>query len=103
MKGSTIRRARRDERGFACLQSELMIVIAITGILAAIAIPKFATLIRKSQEGATRRSLSAIRSGLGAYHEDMKGEFPADLAALTGAGKYLAKLPEAKGSVWSGY
>ncbi|MBI5239194.1 MAG: prepilin-type N-terminal cleavage/methylation domain-containing protein, partial [Elusimicrobia bacterium] len=38
---------------------ELMIVVAIIGILAAIAIPKFASLIRKSSEGASKGNLGA--------------------------------------------
>ena len=33
---------------------ELMIVVAIIGILAAIAIPKFAQMLEKSREGATK-------------------------------------------------
>ena len=43
---------------------ELMIVVAIIGILAAIAIPKFSNLIRKSQEGAGKGNLGSIRSAL---------------------------------------
>ena len=43
---------------------ELMIVVAIIGILAAIAIPKFAELIRKSNEGASKGNLGSIRSAL---------------------------------------
>ena len=54
-----------------------MIVVAIIGILAAIAIPKFADLIRKSQEGATKGSLGALRSALTIYYGDMEGVYPA--------------------------
>ena len=75
---------------------ELMIVVAIIGILAAIAIPKFAELIRKSGEGASKGNLGAIRSALSIYYGDMEGQYPTTLAWLTVAGKYLSTVPNAK-------
>ena len=75
---------------------ELMIVVAIIGILAAIAIPKFAELIRKSGEGASKGNLGSIRSSLSIYYGDMEGQYPGELAGLTVAGKYLTSLPTAK-------
>ncbi len=75
---------------------ELMIVVAIIGILAAIAIPKFAELIRKSGEGASKGNLGAIRSALSIYYGDMEGQYPSSLTGLTIAGKYLASIPVAK-------
>src|ERR1700745_2223073 len=75
---------------------ELMIVVAIIGILAAIAIPKFAELIRKSGEGASKGHLGAIRSALRLYYGDMEGVYPTTLSGLTVAGKYLATVPVAK-------
>ena len=75
---------------------ELMIVVAIIGILAAIAIPKFAELIRKSSEGASKGNLGAVRSALSIYYGDLEGTYPANLASLTVAGKYLASVPKAK-------
>lgn len=74
---------------------ELMIVVAIVGILAAIAIPKFAELVRKSREGSTKGNLGAVRSALSIYYSDMEGNYPTDdLAALTVNGKYLTALPK---------
>jgi prepilin-type N-terminal cleavage/methylation domain-containing protein len=75
---------------------ELMIVVAIIGILAAIAIPKFAELIRKSGEGASKGNLGAIRSSLSIYYGDMEGQYPNQIQGLTVAGKYLAVIPVAK-------
>jgi general secretion pathway protein G len=85
---------KEGKRGFTLI--ELMIVVAIIGILAAIAIPKFASLIRKSSEGACKGNLGAIRSALSIYYGDMEGNYPSDLSALTVNGKYLQAIPVAK-------
>ena len=87
-------RRRLSGSGFTLI--ELMIVVAIIGILAAIAIPKFAELIRKSNEGASKGNLGAIRSALSIYYGDMEGSYPDNMAALTVAGKYLSNVPVAK-------
>lgn len=84
----------KADSGFTLI--ELMIVVAIIGILAAVAIPKFADLIRKSSEGATKGSLGAIRSAVSIYYGDLEGTYPTTLEQLTAAGKYLATMPKAK-------
>ncbi len=85
----------RSNKGFTLI--ELMIVVAIIGILAAIAIPKFADLISKSKEGATKGGLSAVRSSLQVYYGDNEGIFPLDgLSVLTDDAKYINEMPEAK-------
>jgi len=65
-------------------------------IVAAIAIPKFADLIRKSNEGATRGNLGAVRSALSIYYGDMEGVYPADVSALTIGQKYIKAIPTVK-------
>ena len=89
------------QRGFTLI--EMMIVVAIIGILAAVAVPKFAEMIRKSKEGATKGSLSALRSALTIYNSDNEGLAPMGLtrigsASLTGAvqqGLALASITDA--------
>jgi prepilin-type N-terminal cleavage/methylation domain-containing protein len=75
---------------------ELMIVVVIIGILATIAIPKFATLVLKSKEGATKGSLGALRSAITIYYGDMEGQYPSVLSTLTTSGKYMASIPVAR-------
>jgi general secretion pathway protein G len=96
----TLNPAFRFQTGFAARAGftliELMIVIAILGILSAVAVPKFSDLIRKSQEGATKGSLSTLRGALHIYYADNEGAYPTDdLACLTINGKYIASIPAA--------
>jgi prepilin-type N-terminal cleavage/methylation domain-containing protein len=77
----------RSSKGFTLI--ELMIVVAIIGILAAVAIPKFADLVTKSKEASVKGNLGAIRSALSIYYGDTEGEYPNDVTTLALAGKYL--------------
>ena len=91
---------KNNKKGFTLI--ELMIVVAIIGILAAIAIPKFASLIDKSKEGATKGALSSVRGALQVYYGDNEGWFPTDTLGNTATeslvvnGKYINAIPVAK-------
>lgn len=85
----------KTKEGFTLI--ELMIVVSIIGILASVALPKFAEMIRKAHEGATKGGLGSMRSALNIYYADMEGQFPSDtLASLTLNGKYLSLIPDAQ-------
>jgi prepilin-type N-terminal cleavage/methylation domain-containing protein len=74
---------------------ELMIVVAIIGLLATISMPKFADFVRKSNEATTRASLGALRSALTIYSAANDGAKPGDhLECLTTDGRYLGKIPK---------
>lgn len=76
---------------------ELMIVVAIIGVLAAIAIPKFASLINKSREGQTKGTLATLRTAISVYYSDTGGIYPMDdLTVLSLNGKYISGIPPAK-------
>jgi len=87
-------RFHRKSKGFTLI--ELMIVVAIIGILAAIAIPRFANLIDRAREARTQGNLGAIRSAMAIHYGTNDGVWPATIAALaTGAnsGPFLDAIP----------
>jgi type IV pilus assembly protein PilA len=87
-----------ESKGFTLI--ELMIVVAIIGILAAIALPQFANLVAKAQEGRTKANLGTIRSSLSIYYGDTEGWYPltttnSNLSTLTVGSRYLETIPNA--------
>lgn len=61
----------RRRSGFTLI--ELMLVVAIIGLLAAIAVPKFAKMVIKAKEASTRGKLGSVRSALSIYYADNVG------------------------------
>ncbi|MFH0948064.1 MAG: type II secretion system protein [Elusimicrobiota bacterium] len=76
--------------GFTLL--ELVIVIAILGVLVAIAMPKWIDLMRKAKEGSTKGNLGVLRSCVKIYYAKNEGIYP---NAMTGGivPEYLEELP----------
>jgi general secretion pathway protein G len=79
----------RAERGFTLL--ELIIVIAIVGILATIAMPALKDLPRRANEAVLKTNLRTMRDVIDQYYGD-KGHYPPSLQALVEGG-YLRHVP----------
>lgn len=81
---------------------ELMIVVAVIALLAGVAVPKFADLIKKSREGSTKGNLAAIKSAIQVYYGDTEGFYPSGpktnpstLLSTTLVPKYIKEIPNA--------
>ncbi|MDD5686496.1 MAG: 16S rRNA (guanine(527)-N(7))-methyltransferase RsmG [Elusimicrobia bacterium] len=100
LPGRTILTIKKKSAGFTLI--ELMIVVALIGILASIVIPKFAEMMRRTKEGKTKGDLGNLRSAIGLYYGDMEGmQYPQNAAAISNESgpvqtKYLSKMSSVK-------
>jgi general secretion pathway protein G len=80
---------RHAEHGFTLL--ELMIVMVVIGLLAAIAIPAYTSNIRNAKEAVLKEDLHTMRQAIDSYTVD-KAKAPQSLDDLVQAG-YLKAMP----------
>ena len=68
-----LKKFRKSQKGFTLI--ELLIVVAIIGILAAIAIPQFSAYRMKAYNSAANSDVKNMKTGFEAYMADQQ-EYP---------------------------
>ena len=85
-----MKRTIKHEAGFTLI--ELMIVMAIIGVLATLAIPSFVSAIKHAREAVLKEDLQTMRGAIDSYTMD-KQKAPQSLDDLVQEG-YLKAVPE---------
>jgi prepilin-type N-terminal cleavage/methylation domain-containing protein len=78
--GRRRRRLLRRERGLTLV--ELMIVVTIIAIIAAVAMAVYQDIIKKSRLAADQGVVSSLRSAVAIYYGRSNGMFPGSLGAV---------------------
>ncbi len=81
---------RKQDAGFTLV--ELMIVMAIIGILAVIAVPSYVTAVKHSREAVLKEDLFVLRGAIDSYTMD-KQKAPQSLDDLIQDG-YIKAIPD---------
>jgi general secretion pathway protein G len=80
----------RSHRGFTLV--ELLVVLSLISILAAMGVVQYRNSVRLAQEAVLKKDLFAMRDAIDQYYAD-KNKYPPSLDALVSDG-YLRSIPE---------
>lgn len=92
-----IRKSLECQKGFTLM--ELMVVIAIIGVLVAIALPKMSQSTKSAKIATAKANIRTVMGALEAYAADHEGKYPKDAVAAsatdvpTDLENYLKKWP----------
>ena len=75
-----LRFRKRDQRGLTLV--ELMIVVTIIAIIAAVAIAVYQDIVKKSKLAADQGIVASLRSAVAIYYGRSNGLFPATMASV---------------------
>ena len=82
--------ASRRQAGFTLV--ELLVVLSLIALLAAMAMVQYKNSIQRSEESVLKTNLWRMRDAIDQYYAD-KGRYPASLDALVSDG-YMRQIPE---------
>ena len=83
-----------DQRGFSLL--EMLLVVSIVGVLAAVAVPRFNNAIMMANTARVQSDLQVLNSAIVMYQAE-KGAFPTKLSELENYVQEVNKLKPPKG------
>jgi prepilin-type N-terminal cleavage/methylation domain-containing protein len=81
----------KKSKGFTLI--ELMVVIVILGILAAVIAPRIPQFVNKAKEGRTKGNMATLRSTMNIYYSDNDGFYVRGDPTLSLVPKYLKDIP----------
>ena len=84
------RSARKGQGGFTLV--ELLVVIALISLLAAMAVVQYRNSVQSGKEAALKTNLFRMRDAIDQYYAD-KGKYPSSLDSLVSDG-YMRKVPD---------
>lgn len=98
-----MRRTNRKRRGFTLI--EILIVVVILGILAAIVVPQFTNASQEATASSIRSQLQTLRGQIELYRVRNSGNLPASFDDLlnppNGEAPYLTQEPVPPSTAWA--
>jgi prepilin-type N-terminal cleavage/methylation domain-containing protein len=91
VKETFMKSLHREEKGFTLI--ELVIAIAILGILAAVIVPNLATFLTTGDVAAANTEVANLESAASAYYADNYGTWPTNSTTLSTDG-YISAVPK---------